>query len=124
MRSQEWVVEFYESVPRQGQRKGTVPVEVLIRSFTAKSQTQVIKKLELLAARAPNLRKPHVKRVQGDILELRLRPEGTPYRILFFYPQYGRIVLLHGFKKSTRKTPKKEIKVAKSRMEDYLRRYQ
>lgn len=118
-----WRIDFYECLPRQGQCKGTAPVEEFICRFPKKSQAQITRKLEMLASMAPNLRKPHVKRVRGDILEFRIKPNGTPLRILFFIPQNGRIVLLHGFKKCTRKTPTREIKAAESRMLDYRNRY-
>ena len=117
-----WNVVFFECRPRQGQCTGTAPVEKLIHSFTTKSQAQIAKKLNLLAAMGPSLRGPHVKHVRGKIWELRLRPEGTPLRILYFFSQKGQIILLHGFKKSSRKTPAREIEDAESRKTDFLNR--
>lgn len=122
MNSDKRVIEFFEKTPRRGKSKGTAPVEELISSLTVKSQAQILKKLKLLAV-METLKEPHVKRIRGDILEFRLAPEGTPYRILFFIPEDGRVVLLHGFKKSSRKTPQREIRLAEARMMEYLERY-
>ena len=61
---------------------------------------------------------PYVKHLQDDIWELRpLRN-----RILFFYWNDSKFVLLHHFVKKTQKTPRKEIETAIRRKEEYIRR--
>lgn len=60
-----------------------------------------------------------MKPIEGDLYEL--RPGNN--RIFFFYFKENRIVLLHGFRKKQRKTPRHEIETAKERMEDYKRRF-
>ena len=61
---------------------------------------------------------PYVKHLENNIWELRpLRN-----RILFFYWDDNKFVLLHHFVKKTQKTPKKEIETAIRRKEEYLSR--
>ena len=58
---------------------------------------------------------PYVKHLQDDIWELRpLRN-----RILFFYWNDSKFVLLHHFVKKTQKTPRKEIELAKRLKKEY-----
>ena len=45
------------------------------------------------------------------------------YRV-FFFPVSGRkLILLHGFKKKSQETPKRELQTAETRMKDYVHRY-
>lgn len=60
-----------------------------------------------------------IRQIDGDLYEL--RPGSN--RIFFFYFDDETFVLLHGFRKKQRQTPKNEIETAKSRMEDYKRRH-
>jgi phage-related protein len=52
--------------------------------------------------------------------ELREESGTNIYRILYFMASGRRIVLLHAFQKKTRKTPRREIEVARIRMERLL----
>lgn len=61
---------------------------------------------------------PYVKKLDGDIWELRPLNE----RILFFTIVNGKFILLHHFRKKTQKTPRQEIDTAKRRMKDYIER--
>ena len=49
-----------------------------------------------------------------------LRPGSN--RILFFFYDGERFVLLHGFRKKTQKTPRHEIDTARAQMDEYIRR--
>ena len=63
-------------------------------------------------------RREAVKKLKDDIYEL--RPGDS--RILFFYYINNKIVILHAFKKKTRKTPKYEIEKAITEAKDYKER--
>ncbi|MBU4450873.1 MAG: type II toxin-antitoxin system RelE/ParE family toxin [Actinobacteria bacterium] len=41
---------------------------------------------------------------------------------MYFLHIKNTFILLHGFRKKTRRLPKKELEIAKTRMEDYLKR--
>ena len=43
--------------------------------------------------------------------------------IVFFY-RGGKIIVTNGFTKKTQKTPSSEIKLAKDRRDDWIRRYE
>ena len=62
---------------------------------------------------------PIVKHIDGNIWEL--RPLAN--RIFFFYWKDNKFVLLHHFIKDTRKTPPQELKLARSKLKDYIERY-
>jgi phage-related protein len=67
-----------------------------------------------------------MKNIKGEeykgLLELRVQVASDISRIFYFMPEGSRFVLLHGFIKKTEETPTRELDIAKSRMEDYLRR--
>ena len=58
------------------------------------------------------------KRIDEDIWEL--RPGNN--RVLYFFCRENTFVLLHHFRKKTKKTPRREIEKAKRERDDYLRR--
>ena len=76
---------------------------------------QYIKVLEDKGTRAGE---PFMKRIEGDIWELRPLQD----RILFAALVGGKFVLLHTFVKRTAKTPDREKDQAKRELKDYLER--
>ena len=68
--------------------------------------------LENLGTRAGE---PFIKHIQDEVWEL--RPGNN--RILFFFWYDNKIVLLHHFRKTTNKTPKREIEKALSEIKDW-----
>ena len=68
---------------------------------------------------------PVCENLGSELYEVRISLKGNRIARVFFSPQEGRMVLLHGFiKKSTsgRKTPPNEIEVGRSRLADLKRR--
>jgi len=61
---------------------------------------------------------PMVKHIDGSLWEL--RPLAN--RIFFFYWKDNKFVLLHHFIKKTQKTPAREIKLARTKMKDFIER--
>jgi len=73
--------------------------------------------IDLLEVVGPELREPYTKPLAGKLWELRAKS------IRIFYFLYRRnIILLHGYRKTTQKTPKSEIELALKLMGDYMRR--
>lgn len=68
---------------------------------------------------ANRYKKQLIKKLDSSLYEL--RPGGN--RIFFFFFDGDRIILLHGFRKKTQKTPKHEIDSARKQMNDYIRRH-
>jgi phage-related protein len=104
---------------------GTVPVAEFVDALGPQAQAKFIRSLELLEQQGLLLREPWVKNIQGipKLRELRFTSFGEIYRV-FFFPVSGRkLILLHGFKKKSQETPKRELQTAETRMRDYVHRH-
>ena len=107
---------FYESPG------GRFPVEEFISSLTEETQDKFLYKKELLEYFGPKLREPHTKSIGCGIFELRFKGKEGQIRVLFFFYHKRHIILAHGFSKKTRRTPRKEIRIAEERKNEYHRR--
>ena len=79
---------------------------------------QIFYQVRLLIEHGTNLPANITKYIDDDIWEL--RPGHN--RILYFCWLDNMFVLLHHFRKTTEKTPKREIERAKAERDDYIRR--
>ena len=57
-----------------------------------------------------------------DIWEIRVQAGNNIFRLLSFFDGNNLIIACHGFTKKSQKLPKKEIKIAEERKNDYFRR--
>lgn len=78
---------------------------------------KIVYYIEILEQSGTRAGMPYTKHVKEGIWELRPRD----YRVLFFVSK-NKIVLLHAFRKTTKKTPILQIKRAKKEMNDWLNR--
>jgi len=63
----------------------------------------------------------YFKKLTGtDFYECRIEYEGNIYRLLGFFDEGNLVILTNGFQKKSQKTPRKEIKLCKNRMQEYL----
>ncbi|MEW5766381.1 MAG: type II toxin-antitoxin system RelE/ParE family toxin [bacterium] len=67
-----------------------------------------------------DLQMPYARHLEGKLWELRISFGRIEYRVLYFARVKRRFVLLHIFKKKTRKTPRREIEIALWRMDELL----
>jgi len=104
-----WSIEYYED------HRGGKPVETYIDSLPVEKQANIFRMFDLVKEFGIQLGEPYLKHIEGKIWEMRPGSE----RILYFTFSGKKFVLLNGFTKKTRKTPKKEIKIAKKRKKDY-----
>ncbi|MBQ6971655.1 MAG: type II toxin-antitoxin system RelE/ParE family toxin [Synergistaceae bacterium] len=81
---------------------------------------KIYSQIGLLRAKGTNLPAKYTKHIEEDIWEL--RPGKN--RILYFCMVDDGFVLLHYFRKTTEKTPRREIEKAKRERDDYLRRHE
>lgn len=72
--------------------------------------------LRLLKIYGLALKMPYARQLEGKLWEL--RPGST--RLLYFAYIRQQFVVLHGFRKKTNKTPRREIELARNRMEQLL----
>ena len=111
-----WEIEYYE------REDGTCPVKEFILSLDVKQRAKAARQIDLLEEKGTELREPHVKHFSGPLWELRSRFANDIQRIFYFAPDGDTFVLLHGFVKTTQKTPPKEAAKAQKNYEDYQRR--
>ncbi len=90
---------------------------------TDKAARNLLKKfyysVELLRQNGTRCGEKFTKQIDGKLWEL--RPDD--YRVFFFMWNGNHIVLLHGFRKTSNRTPNLEIEKAKQEMESWNTRY-
>ena len=111
-----FIVEFYEKAD------GTIPIEDFLDSLNQKSMVRVYGLIGILEEYGNLLREPYSKYLNDGIFELRVQCGNDRMRVLYFFYYGKQIVITNGFIKKTKKTPKKEIELAKKYREDYLQR--
>ena len=112
-----WRIQYYS------QSSGKNPIQKFIDDLENKSRAKVYNSFELLAEFGPGLRMPHTKKLIGTPLwELRILGEAS---LRFFYIALicKSFLILHGFHKKTQKTPRKELKLALTRLREYTVRH-
>lgn len=112
-------IEFYED--KNGKSEVYEYIQEL-RGKNNKENKQKLKKIDLyidlLSEYGFKLTEPHIKKLEGEIWELRPLRD----RILFASWCNNKFILLSVFMKQTQKTPKSEIEKAKRLLEDYKKR--
>ncbi len=110
-------VDFYEL------SDGTEPVREFLNSLDIKNRAKMYREIDLLVINGPELREPHSKYLGDGIFELRAKQSSDISRILYFFYFRKKAILTNGFVKKTRKTPAKEIELAKKYRMDYEMRH-
>ncbi len=78
--------------------------------------------MEQLRERNLRAHEPLVRHLEGDLWELREESQTNIYRVVYFFFTGRRIVLLHGFQKKTRRTPRNEFNTARTRQREFIDR--
>lgn len=110
-------LEFYESADEQK------PAEAFLDSLDDKMAAKLIGLLELLEEKGTELRMPISEHLTDGIFEIRCKLGNNITRTLYFFYAGRRIIVTNGFVKKTQKTPPKEIRLAKKRREDWIKRH-
>lgn len=79
---------------------------------------QITLYIELLQNNGTYLPENITKHIEDNIWELR---PGV-HRIFYFFCEEDTFILLHSFRKKTKKTPRREIEKAKAKRDNYLER--
>jgi phage-related protein len=78
-----------------------------------KMQTQIVKDKIIwtltLIEEIEHVPVSYLKHLQDDLYEIRVRQGSNIFRIFCFFDEGSMIVLMNGFQKKSRKTPKQEI---------------
>lgn len=109
-------IEYYED------ENGKIPVMDFLSGLPHKLKAKCLRDIDLLEDKGMELREPYVKPIQG-IYELRTKYSTDITRIFYFIYVDNKFILLHGYLKKSRKTPKREIEKALMRKADYERRH-
>ena len=76
---------------------------------------------DLMLEFGPNLGIPHTRAMGEGLFELRFKGQGGIARVFYGTVVQRRIVMLHVFIKKSQKTPKRELDIAKRRLQEVLR---
>ena len=111
-------LEFYET------KDGKQPVSDFLDSLDGKMAAKLIALMEILEEKGTKLRLPYSGSLGDGIFELRCKQGSNITRVLYFFFQGGRIIVTNGFTKKTQKTPPGEIKLARDRRADWIKRHE
>jgi phage-related protein len=111
----QWKIEFYQSP------SGNPVVYNWFLDQEAKVKARFVQIFDLLQDKGTSVGMPYVRPILNTKLyEIRVEQSTNIYRIFYFAYTERRFILLHGFQKKTQKTPKKEIKLAEKRRQEFL----
>jgi phage-related protein len=101
-------VRFYKT------EAGTEPVRDWLKDLSAIDRKAIGEDIKTVQLGWP-LGMPLVRKMDGNLWEVRVRLQGRTARVLFTLDEHV-MVLLHGFIKKSQATPKDDLKIAISRM--------
>jgi phage-related protein len=76
---------------------------------------------DLMSELGPNLGMPHTRAMGEGLFELRVKGQEGIARAFYCTVVHRRIVMLHVFIKKSQKTPKRELDIAKRRLQEVIR---
>jgi phage-related protein len=110
-----FIIEFFAMA------SGDEPVRAFLLALSAKARQKCIAYIDLLGVMGFTLHASHIKKLDGDIWELRPEFGGTEYRI--FFGRHGEtFVLLHGITKKRQKAARADIMLAQRRFNEWKER--
>ena len=105
-----WKIVFYKD------RRGKCPPLEFIEALPVIDQAKIRNTLRLLQEFGTNLSMPHAKQIKGNLWEL--RPGGI--RLFYFAAINQQFVILHGYRKQSRKAPSREVEIAIRRIQKLI----
>ena len=75
---------------------------------------------ERMRISGPNLKMPFTRALGNDLFEIRAIGKEGIARIFYCTAVNRKIIMLHGFIKKSQKTPRKELSIARKRMQEVL----
>jgi phage-related protein len=107
----EWRIVFYKDA------RGHSPIKEYLNDLPVAERAAVAEVFQLLQEFGTLLGMPHAKHIRGKLWEL--RPEANRF---FYFAYIGRrFVVLHAYRKQSRKTPRRELAIAEHRLREVLR---
>jgi phage-related protein len=105
-----WRIEYYHETVEQSVLD--LPPGLLAR---------YLRLTDLMIEFGPRLGMPHTRAMGEGLFELRVKGREGIARVFYCTVVQRRIVILHVFIKKSQKTPKRELEVAKRRLQEVLR---
>jgi phage-related protein len=102
-----WTVVFLDSRVESG-----------LLELQAGFVARFIRYAERMETYGPDLGMPHTRAMGGGLLELRVKAAEGVARVFYCTRSNRRIVVLHYFAKKSRKTPAKELDIARQRLKE------
>lgn len=102
--------------------KGETPFGDFLDSLSPKQQAKIIRVLKTIEAYGLSTAIPHLKKITGTpFWEVRILGKDN-IRAIYITLSSQSILILHGFLKKQNKTPKKELQLAQTRLQDWQNR--
>ena len=109
---EEQQIEFYKTEDEES------PVEEWLSTIPKTAFTKLVRNMKLLKEFNLTLKEPYVKPLGDKLYEIRAKDTNGIYRVIYFAYTGKRFIMLHGFTKKTQKTPSRDLKLSKKRMEE------
>ena len=90
----------------------------VIRSYGAEVRRAIGSELRLLQIGAKLVHARPLKTVGRGVWELKISERAGQFRVIYVTRRRARIYVLHAFQKKTRRTPHKDIDLARSRFKE------
>jgi phage-related protein len=110
----EWTIKIYKT------KDDDSPVEEWLKTIPKTAYAKLIRNMKLLREFNIILKEPYVKPLGDKLYEIRAKDTNGIYRVVYFAYTGKKFIMLHGFTKKTQKTPMKELRLSKNRMEEML----
>jgi len=107
-------VTFYETP------SGRSPVTDFIDKQPGTDQAVIVVVFEGIEEYGFAAKGAQFRQLQGKLWEIKIKAPSGGYRFLYATLDRENLVILHGFKKKTQKTPPKEMKTALRRLKEWL----
>lgn len=94
-------------------------VDKEIEALPADMRARLVRIAELIAtAGLENVHVPHIKHIEAQLWEMRLKGKDGISRALYVTAKQKRVVIVRVFIKKTEKTPRREIELALTRVKE------
>ncbi len=91
-------------------------VDAEIEALPVDMRARLVRIAELIAVVGlENVREPHIKHIEGQLWEMRMKGKDGISRALYVTARKKRLVIVRVFIKKTEKTPRREIEIALTR---------
>lgn len=102
-----WKVSYYSE-----------KVEQHILQWPKKILAKYLRIIDLIEEEGPDLGMPFTRPMGDGLFEIRTKAHEGIARAFFCVLKHGEIIILHAFIKKTDKTPKKELRIARKRLDE------